>query len=91
MASGSQPPSPTLSRLAPRKHTSTARKTDTTSPSFHGGQCQRRRATAAKSTVVMSIVPDTASPYAAASAWDERKLTTTTMHAVINTQLMAGR
>ncbi len=55
------------------------------------GQCQRTRANAAKITVVIAIVVETASPNAAARLAEERNSSTSAMVPSISSQFSAGR
>src|SRR6187200_3794252 len=67
---GSQPPWSTFTRLAPKSDRSTARKITATQITAGLGHFQRSMATTDSNTVVMTIVPETAIPYAAARALD---------------------
>jgi hypothetical protein len=75
-ASGTQPPRWILTMFAPKNARSTARKPPASAPARHGDQRHRGRAITQTSIVVTAIVPVTATPYAAASALDDRKSTT---------------
>ena len=62
MTSGTQPPLPSLSRLAPKKARSTMRKKAATAPARAVDQPQIARMQLNSSTVVSSMVVDTAMP-----------------------------
>ena len=61
-ASGIQPPSGTLSRLAPKNAVSTIRKNPATMPASTTDQPQISRMARKSSTVVSSMVVETAMP-----------------------------
>ena len=67
------------------------RKLPAATPTSHRDQPHRTRATAAKSTVVIAIVAETARPKAAASRSEDRKIKTMAMVVASSTQLRPGR
>ncbi len=71
IASGIQPPSNTLSRLAERKMVSTARNGVITSTDTSSGHFQQVRITKNAMMLVITMVPVTAMPNAEASALDD--------------------
>jgi hypothetical protein len=90
IASGNQPPRGILSRLADQNETSTARKNPVTSRAAGRPHRHLSRATTKNSTVVTTIVVVTATPYAAARLLEDRKPSTSPMHASISAQLTDG-
>ena len=70
---GNQPPSWILITLALKKARSTAGAAPVSARARHVGQCQRSQATVWSRSVVVSIVPVTAMPYAAARLLELRK------------------
>ena len=76
--------------FAAKKAKSMTRKKPTTSATQVVLQCQRRRATTAKISVVMTMVEVTAIPYAAARWLEVWKASTTAMQASIKSQLTMG-
>ena len=70
---GSQPPCRIFTRLAPKSEISTARKISATPITAGFGHFHRSMATTDSNSVVMTIVPVTAIPYAAARALDDWK------------------
>ncbi len=69
---GNQPPSWILIRLALKNATSTVRKSEVSALAPHLGQRHRSHMMVWKRSVVVSIVPVTAIPYAAARLLDPR-------------------
>ena len=76
--------------LAEKKPSSMNRKNDASEPATSRLTPHDRRATRYASSVVITIVDVTAIPYAAASALDERKPTTSPTVEIISSQLTCG-
>ncbi len=76
----------TLSKLP----VATSRNTDASMSTAGSPQFQRVRATTANRIVVNTMSVVTATPYAAARLLDDRKPTTSPMHAIISSQLSPG-
>src|SRR5262245_11777207 len=90
ITSGSQPPCRTFTRFAPKSEMSTARKTTATQMTTHLGHFHRSTATTESNIVVMTIVPVTAMPYAAANALDDRKPTVISTVQIARNQFTCG-
>src|SRR5215475_12132894 len=75
-ASGIHAPSKNFVKLAIKKTESTIKKNPPTITAAGGDHCHSRRKQTATSTVVISIVPATAIPYAAANEPEERNIKT---------------
>ena len=88
--SGNQPPSAILIALADRNTASTASSSPNTASASARGQRHSPRATRYANSVVTSIVPDTAMPYAEARPDDERNVSTSTTTATSSAALIAG-
>ena len=90
-ASGNQPPSGIFTILAKKKPKSITRKGIAPTKARSGLHFQSRTATATASTLVISIVPVTAIPYAAARLEEDPKPMTNPTMEISSIQLIAGR
>ena len=90
-ASGNQPPAKILSELAEKNARSISTKGRTQQSASAGFHPHWSRATTKTSTLVMSMVPVTAMPYAAARLLDEPKPITSAITATSSSQLIAAR
>jgi len=90
IASGTQPPCLTLVMLELRNARSIPRNTIATVPTRQTGHRQRCLAKTQNNTVVMTMVPVTATPYAPPSAVEDPKPTTSTRHPIISGPFTSG-
>ncbi|MNP41809.1 hypothetical protein D3C76_1355330 [compost metagenome] len=86
-STGKAPPCSTLGRLAAKNSESTSRKLSISGTATSGDQRHSRSITTLISTVVQSMVPVTATPYAEASAPEDSKPITSSTTATIRAQL----
>src|SRR6266478_5095125 len=87
---GTKPPPANFRRLAANNGTSKDRKSASNASAFHGGHFQIVRVTSKKMIEVISMVPVTAIPYAAARPVELRKVTTNARQARARAQLIRG-